>query len=379
MSFSEEIKAYIEANREEALSLLLRLARIPAPTGQESARAEFCRAWLAQHGAENVHIDAAGNVLLPLNCEGNGPVAVFAAHSDVVFPDTDALPLRREDGKIYCPGIGDNSANIVALLMAARFVLERGLRPKRGGVLFAVNAGEEGLGNLRGTRAVMEKYAGRVEEFISFDDGTLRVIDRCVGSRRYRVISRTAGGHSFTAFGSKNAIAVLSSVICDLYAQPVPETGKTTFNVGEIRGGTSVNTIAQRAEMLYEIRAEEREAMDAMERQFFTVLESHRSVDAELTVELLGERPCGSVDETRQRALAEAAARALEHHYGECRGFTSGSTDCNIPLSVGVPAVCVGCVVCGGTHTREEWAEEESLAPGLGVALEMVLRRFDNH
>lgn len=379
MPFAKEIREYMEACREEALSLLLRLARIPAPTGQEAARAEFCRAWLAYHGAEGVHIDGAGNVLWPLGCGDGGPVAVFAAHSDVVFPDTEALPLRVEGGKIFCPGVGDNSANIVALLMAARFVAERGLHPKRGGVLFAVNTGEEGLGNLRGTRAIMEKFSGRVEEFVSFDDGTVRVIDCCVGSRRYRVTSRTAGGHSFTAFGNTNAIAVLSAVVCDLYAQPLPKTGKTTFNVGTVRGGTSVNTIAQRAEMLYEIRAEEREAMEVMEKQFFDIVEAHRAEKAELTVELLGERPCGSADKARQGELASAAARALGRYYGECRGFVSGSTDCNIPLSMGVPAVCVGCVICFGTHTREEWAEEESLAPGLGVALEMVLRKFDNH
>jgi len=377
MPFAQEIRNYITAHSAEAEALLLRLARIPAPTGEESARAAFCRDWLAQHGAENVHIDAVGNCLWELNCEGNDPVAVFAAHSDVVFPDREALPLRVEEEKIFCPGIGDNSANIAALLMAARFAAERGLRPKRGGVVFAVNAGEEGLGNLRGTRAIMEKYAGRVEEFVSFDDGTVRVIDRCVGSRRYRVTARTAGGHSFTAFGNKNAIAALSALICDLYAQPIPEwMGKITFNVGEIRGGTSVNAIAQHAEMLYEIRAEAREAMDEMEKRFFAALDARSAPDAVLTAELLGERPCGSAEETRQRALAEAAARALERHYGECRGFTVGSTDCNIPLSLGVPAVCLGCVICGGTHTREEWARRDSLAPGLGVALEMVLRRF---
>ena len=376
MPFSQEIRTYIETHREDALELLRQLAVIPAPTGEENARAEFCRRRLAEFGAENVHIDAVGNCLWALNCEGEGPVAVFAAHSDVVFPDRAALPWREESGRIFCPGVGDNSANIAALLMAARFVAERGLRPKRGGVLFAVNSGEEGLGNLRGTRAIMEKYAGRVEEFVSFDDGTLRVIDRCIGSRRYRVTARTAGGHSYTSFGAKNAIALLSAVVCDLYGQKLPEAGKTTFNVGVVSGGTSVNTIAPRAEMLYEIRAENGAAMEAMERQLFEILAARRAEDAELSAELLGERPCGADAGAPQKALAEAAAEALRRHFGECRGFTDGSTDCNIPLSQAVPSVCLGCVVCGGTHTREEWALKESLAPGLGVALEMVLRRF---
>ena len=377
MEWTSELLNYPEACRQEAYELLLELARIPAPSNHEEARAAFCRQWLEEMGAAGVTVDEALNVIYPICCEGDGPITVYMAHSDVVFPDTDPLPLKVEDGRIYCPGVGDDTANAVALLMAAKYIAQRGLSPRDGGVLLVINSGEEGLGNLKGCRAIMEKYGDRVREFVTFDGYAEGIAHRAVGSKRYRVEIETEGGHSYGKFGNRNAIAYLASLIDTLYTIKVPSKGKTTYNVGTVSGGTSVNTIAQHAEMLYEFRSDEYENLAIMEQHFQAAIEFYRTKGITVKVTLLGERPCGKeIDAAAHEALMSRAAAAVANHYGLEVKFRPGSTDCNIPLSMGIPAVCIGCVRGGGAHTREEYVEIDSLAPGLGVAAEMILRHF---
>ena len=171
MQLSEEIIRYIDSHADEALALLLELAVIPAPSNHEEKRAEFCRGWLEKQGAQGVYIDEALNVIYPLGDTGTNPLVVYMAHSDVVFPDTTPLPLTVEADRICCPGIGDDSANVAALLLAAKYLAETGLQPTDTGVLLVVNAGEEGLGNLKGSRKIMEQYGSRVREFVSLDGG----------------------------------------------------------------------------------------------------------------------------------------------------------------------------------------------------------------
>ena len=166
----------IDAYWQESYDLLLELARIPAPSNHEEKRAEFCKAWLEKQGAEGVYIDEALNVVYPVGCEGEKPIAVFMAHSDVVFPDTDPLPLKVEDGRIYCPGIGDDTADVAALLMAAKYIARNRLRPKEYGVLLVVNSGEEGLGNLKGVRKIVADYGSRIREFVTWTNRHKNVI-----------------------------------------------------------------------------------------------------------------------------------------------------------------------------------------------------------
>lgn len=367
----------IDAYWQESYDLLLELARIPAPSNHEEKRAEFCKAWLEKQGAEGVYIDEALNVVYPVGCEGEKPIAVFMAHSDVVFPDTDPLPLKVEDGRIYCPGIGDDTADVAALLMAAKYIARNRLRPKEYGVLLVVNSGEEGLGNLKGVRKIVADYGSRIREFISFDAHNCMGVNRAVGSRRYRVEFDTEGGHSYSAFGNRNAIACLASMIDALYSIKVPEKGKTTYNVGTISGGTSVNTIAQHAEMLYEFRSDERESLDIMEWHFQAAVEFYRAKGIGVTVTQVGERPCsGDVDEEKMKELMARASAASLRYYGQEITYGPGSTDCNIPLSVGIPAVCVGCYFGAGSHTREEYVEISSLLPGQKVAFDLILHHF---
>ena len=374
MELTSKILEEMELHRQEAYDLLLELAQIPAPSGQEVLRAEFCKNWLESQGAEGVYVDEALNVIYPVGVGAENPLVCFVAHSDVVFPDTEPLPLKVEDGKIYCPGVGDDTANVVALMMTAKFIAQKKWQAKDLGLLLVVNSGEEGLGNLKGTRQLMADYGHRIREFVAFDAHDCQGVAIAVGSRRYKIEIDTEGGHSFTAFGNRNAIAYLASLIDTLYTIKVPPMGKTTYNVGTISGGTSVNTIAQHAEMLYEFRSDNREAMDIMDRHLMAAIEFYRTKGVQVTVTAVGDRPCGGdVDEGKVQAMMDWANEASIRHYGRPHTFGRGSTDCNIPLSMGIPSICVGCYNGAGSHSRQEWVAIDSLLPGLKFALDLMI------
>lgn len=358
----------------EALELMCELAKIPAPSNHEEKRAEFCKTWLENIGAEGVFIDDVLNVVYPLGSL-DGDIVVIMAHSDVVFPDTDELPLKIENGRVYCPGIGDDTAHVTGLLLAAKNIIEKKLKPKNCGVLLVVNSGEEGLGNLKGSREIMRVYGDRVKEFITFDGNVKAIHGKTVGSRRFKVEIATEGGHSYQAFGNRNAIACLASLIDKLYKIQVPKIGKTTYNVGLINGGTSVNTIAQNAEALIEFRSDERAAIDIMQKEFDRII---GETEGDVKVTLIGDRPCaGDVDRDKQTALEERVAAAVKKHCGIDVKNTPGSTDCNVPSSMGIPAVCVGLVDTTGAHTRSEYVEIESIEPGMELAKEIVNYYFE--
>lgn len=377
MKLTNEVLTYIRDHQQEAYELLLELAQIPAPSNHEQQRAEFCRAWLTQQGAEGVYVDDALNVVYPVGCDDRNDLVVFMAHSDVVFPDTDQLLLRVEDGRIYCPGVGDDTANAVALLMAAKYIAQQQWQPKEFGVLLVINSGEEGLGNLKGCRKIMGDFGHRVREFIALDGQSYYGVTKAVGSRRYRIEVTTEGGHSYANFGNRNAIAYLASLITKLYQVEVPKLGRTTYNVGTVSGGTSVNTIAQQAQMLYEFRSDERAALDIMQQHFDTAVAELRTAGVGISVTLVGDRPCGaSVDELAMAALMEKAQQASLRRNGRGLSLSSGSTDCNIPLSMGIPAICVGCYRGGGAHTREEYVDIDSLHPGMEFAFDLILGYF---
>lgn len=359
-------------HHQELLALIRQLCAIPAPSHQEQARAAFCQTWLQEAGLP-ASIDAASNVVCPINCGTSNAITLFLAHTDTVFPDLEPLPIHEDASRIHCPGVGDDTTNVAQLMLVAREMKRQNICPSNGW-LFVWNSGEEGLGNLKGCRQILRDYAGRIAQVYALDGGYDAVVNRPVGSTRYRITVRTQGGHSYGNFGRPNAIAALSAIICDLYALPLPQTGKTTFNVGTLQGGTSVNTIAQQAEMLFEFRADERENLAAMEAQLKTVLQAHRAKGLDIQVEVLGQRPCmGAIDAVRQHALEQRVASLIARHTGKPPIFTSGSTDCNLPMAQGIPAVCFGGYRGQGAHTREEWIDKESLKIGLQIVYEAVL------
>ena len=376
---SWEWKAFMKNGTAQLEQLLKAISVIPAPSGSEEKRAEFVKKWLEAQGAEGVYIDEAKNVIFPMNCDGRNDITVFAAHTDVVFPDEKELPWREDDKNFYCPGVGDNTVCLATMLTVIKFILQNQIKPK-GAVLFVANACEEGLGNLKGTRRLFEDYKGRITRFYTFDGQYQAVVSRCVGSHRYEVSCTTEGGHSYNAFGNHNAIACLADFISDLYAIEVPkkENCKTTYNVGVISGGTSVNTIAQSASMLFEYRSDDAACLAKMEKAFQEKLTAaNASGKGIFRAALVGARPCQEkMDERVHQTMLHRAITIQEEESGQEVCLCSGSTDCNIPMSLGVPAVCVGVYNGGGAHTYEEWVEKESLPIGLRIVYRLVLDYF---
>lgn len=365
---------YAAECREEAIELLRTLGRIPAPSHHEGLRAAYIRSWLLEQGAEDVVIDSAKNVLFGIGCREHADIVVFAAHTDVVFPDTDTLPMHESEGRLYAPGIGDDTANLVHLLMGAKYLLKHKL-PTTCGILFAANSCEEGLGNLEGVKEIFSEYGSRIKAFYSFDCYMPTCCADAVGSYRYRVTCKTQGGHSFADFGEPNAIEVLCRLVERLYRCPLPEGGKTTFNVGRIEGGTTVNAIAQACSMLYEFRSTEQASLLTMDAAFQETLESCRAPGVELTAQLMGVRPGnGAMNEAAQQALNQQTAEIIRSFCPEPICFAPSSTDSNIPLSLGIPANTVGTIRGGGAHTREEWVELDSMDPGQAIALSLMLQ-----
>ncbi len=369
---SERLENFLADNRKHHYDITVELAQIPAPSNKEEKRARWVKNYFDSLGGTQSYIDDALNVVLPLNCENCNEIVVFMAHTDVVFPDETPLPLEVRDGKIHCPGICDDTANLTTLLLIAKYILENNLKPDTG-LLIVANSGEEGLGNLKGSRQIMQDYKGRIKEFISFDGTFGYICNDAVGSHRYSVEIKTEGGHSYGNFGNRNAIAFLASMINTLYTVKVPPMGKTTYNVGTIEGGTSVNTIAQNAKMLYEYRSDNMESLAIMEKMFNSVVESYKNMGVDVNVEVLGKRPCkGVVDETALNNLSIKAAAISEYFTGIKCGFGASSTDCNTPLSQGVPAVCLGLCEGRGAHTRSEWLETDSLPAGAKIAAAFI-------
>ena len=374
----QQFEMAIENMQRDVIDLIKALCAIPAPSHHEQKRAAFIKDWFIRRDME-AEIDDALNVLCPMGLDQYEQMVVIMAHTDTVFPDMEPMPLREDEEKIYCPGVGDDTTNVAAMMLLAEYLHKTQLKPKCG-ILFVANACEEGLGNLKGCKAIMNRFGSRVKAFISLDGGYSHVCSRAVGSSRYRITARTRGGHSFSDFGNRNAIAVLADLIGKLYEQTVPvfENTHTTFNVGMISGGTSVNTIAQEADMLYEYRSDDAICLDVMEAQLQKALAESKLPDAHIDIDLLGLRPCGrGVDQTAQEELETLCISAIEQYVGKKPQLASGSTDCNIPLSMGIPSVCFGLYIGEGEHTREEWVDKASICPGMKAAANVIMNWFD--
>jgi acetylornithine deacetylase/succinyl-diaminopimelate desuccinylase-like protein len=227
-----------------------------------------------------------------------------------------------------------------------------------------------------GVKEIFKKYEGRVKQFVTIDSNIGSVVNMSVGSHRYEVIAETEGGHSFSKFGNKNAIAALSEVVCEIYKLQVPkkENTITTYNVGNIEGGTSVNTIAQKASMLCEYRSNDRECLAIMKAEFERIFAAADTEETKLTVNLIGNRPCkGEVDPEAEAALIDAYRQAVKAVTGEDIVLRMASTDANIPMSLGIPAIDVGSYIGAGAHRREEYIEKAFLVPGLEIIIRTAM------
>ncbi len=375
MALDQKMENYALSVQEEIKQIIRDMCAIPAPSHHEEKRAEFCKKWFEDNGFENVSIDAALNVLAPVNVTSDNKITIYMAHTDTVFPELTPLPFSEDEEFMYSPGVTDDTANLAVLMVCARYFKDN-FKGGKDGVLFVANSCEEGLGNLKGSRQIMTDFASRTKEFITIDGTSLdRIVTCAVGSHRYKVSVRTEGGHSYGNFGNRNAIAALSSMISLLYSVKVPVEGnsKTTYNVGTISGGTSVNTIAQDACMMYEYRSDNKNCLAKMQKMFEQTIETFRSMGINVDVEKVGDRPCsGTIDETAFSSLKNRISLAIKDTLGLDSREASSSTDANMPLSLGIPAVCISGCRGVGCHTREEKLEKASLLPGCRLLLDII-------
>lgn len=375
---NNEIKEYAKENYERALELVREMCKIPAPSHLEHKRAEFCKKWFNDMGAKDAYIDDALNVICPINCENSNEITVFAAHIDTVFPDTEPMPFSEDEEKMYCPGVSDDTASVAVLMLTAEYFIKNNIVPQKG-VMFVCNSCEEGLGDLKGTKQLFKDYEGRISQFVSFDSNLDKVYERCIGSHRYEVEVLTEGGHSQGNFGNDNAIDVIAGIIKKIYSIQLPkkEGAVTTYNVGTITGGTSVNTIAQNAKMLCEYRSGDVECLAIIKKKFEEIFESARTEKIKVNVTLVGDRPCQNIQKEKIEKMKKIALPIIEEVIGKQAVLSEASTDCNVPLSLGISALCVGTNIHGGVHTREEWLDKKSILPGLEIGIR-IARAYTN-
>jgi tripeptide aminopeptidase len=352
---------FLKVDNENTTLEQVAITEIPAPTFQEQERGLIYQKKLIEYGLKNVKVDNQGNVFGIRPGIGNGPKLVVAAHLDTVFPEDTDVKAKYKDGRIYAPGISDNGRGLASVLTLLRAIDKASIHTT-GDIILGATVGEEGLGDLNGVKALFEKNED-IDGFISIEPGDReRITYLATGSRRYRVTYSGPGGHSFGDFGKPSAIHALGRAISRISDLQTPKVPKTTFNVGTITGGTSVNTISARAEMLIDMRSVSQDALTMLEDKVIHILknaaeeENKRWKTNEITVEmnLVGDRPAGTQQDDSiivQAALASAAALGFEPVLDE-----PSSTDSNVPISLGIPAVTLGGGgEYGGCHTLEEF------------------------
>lgn len=372
MQDRKDLDAFIAAHREEAEQTLMELARLPAPTRHEEQRAAYVMHWLRHHGSNEVWKDSAGNVISSFACSRYNDITVFAAHMDVVFDDRMPLPLSRRGRKVFCPGCGDDTANLVNLLYLSQYISENSDRLKTG-ILIVADTCEEGLGNSDGIRTLFSNYGDRIRRFYSFDAYMGMIMNGAVGSHRYRIAIQTEGGHSYQNFGNANAIAQAAELIQMIYSQPLPSAMKTTYNVGRIEGGTTVNSIAEHVEFLYEYRSESEECLKQMKQNLKEIIHTFRQKNRTVHVEVIGIRPGeGKIDQEDFQKWTEENEKTVSLYYPGPYHLAANSSDANIPLSMGIYANTIGTIRGGNPHTREEWIDLDSLSTGMGMALSLA-------
>lgn len=343
-----------------ALQLAADLCLIPAPTGDETARAEFVAQALNQRGYDT-EIDDIANVYA-YRGPANGPSLMLLAHTDTVFPAGTPLTVQRFDGKVAGPAIGDNCLGVAAMLTAIDILDSLGIATDAG-IRIVANVGEEGLGNLRGAWRAVQRFQDETAAVIAVEGHNFgRITNIGVGSKRWRVTVLGPGGHSWGAFGEPSAIHGLGRIIASISRLEVPEDPRTSFNVGIIEGGTSINTIAPVASALIDMRSVDKQALENLAEQVGRIIEAETIEGLSADIEVLGERPAGST--SVDHLIVKAAERTLEWLNVE-PAFDASSTDANVAISLGIPAICIGITQGGRVHTTEEFIYTEPVKHGI--------------
>ena len=357
--------AHLEATDADAVRDLIMLTEIPAPPFKEEVRARKYAEMLREAGADSVWIDEVGNVIGLRKGQKGGRVLAISGHLDTVFPEGTDVTVKQRGDTLYAPGIGDDTRGLIAVLQTLRALEAAGIETE-GDVLFIGTVGEEGLGDLRGVKHLFRDGGPRIDAFISIDGSDdQRIVSQALGSRRYRVTFTGPGGHSWGAFGTANPAHALGRAIrlFDEAADRFTATGtRTSYNVGRIGGGTSVNSVPFEAWMEVDMRSESQERLMQIDSIFRATMQTaleeqnrvhRRGAPLEVDVQLVGDRPSGETDPNASLVLRAAAAT---YHFGGEPRLQRSSTDSNVPISKGIPAITIGGGgVGGGAHSPDEW------------------------
>ena len=374
---------FFETNADAITAEQIGICSVPASPFGEQERAEYLQRKFLDLGLTEVEIDEEGNCLGLIKGSSPRPLMVASAHLDTVFSNDTDFNVVRRDGKLFAPGIADDGCGLAALIALAQ-AIQTGPIPIEGSILFVGTVGEEGEGNLRGVRHLFTKgrWASQIDAFLSFDGpGLDRITNRALGSHRYRVEVTGPGGHSWGDFGLPNPVHAIGRAISRLAAYPAPKEPRTTFNVGRIEGGTSVNSIPSRATIEVDLRSSAERELQRLDAFFRRAM--REAVDEEnairragdpllnLNVDLIGERPTG---ETPARSPLVELALEATRMLGVLPRLDQSSTDSNLPISLGVPAITLGAGGSSGcSHTLDEWYDARDRDLGLKRGLLVIL------
>lgn len=374
---------FFETNADAITEEHVRICSIPASPFGEQQRAQYLSHKFREIGLTEVEIDDEGNCLGLLKGSSQKPLLVVSAHLDTVFSTDTDFTVTTRAGKLFAPGIADDGCGLAALIALVQAMQAEQI-PIEGSVLFVGTVGEEGEGNLRGVRYLFTKgrWATQIDAFLSFDGpGLDRITNRALGSHRYRVEITGPGGHSWGDFGLPNPVHAIGRAISRLAAYPAPKDPRTTFNVGRIEGGTSVNSIPNRASIEVDLRSAAERELQRLDAFFRRAM--REAVDEEnatrrvgdlplnLKVDLIGERPTG---ETRADSPLVEVALEATRALGVTPRLDQSSTDSNLPISLGIPAITLGAGgSSGSSHSLDEWYDPRERDLGLKRGLLVIL------
>ena len=371
----------LAARDESVLRTQIAVSEIPAPTGDEFRRATWIASRFTALGLADVRTDRAGNVIGRRPGASDGPSVAVCAHLDTVFPPNTPLGVRRDGSRLAGPGIGDNGRGLAAMLALAEEI--DGVRVRvQTPIDFVATTGEEGVGDLRGAKAFFAGAAGQIAAAIALDGaGDERVVHRALGARRFRVTYRGTGGHSWAAYGVANPVHAAATAVATLGALALPHEPRTTLTVGRIGGGIAVNAIPECGWFEVDLRSVSATVLERYDRDVRAAVHAAAATEnvrraagtRALTVEIevIGDRPCGDIPADNPLVVAAIEATRL---VGRAPDLATASTDANVPISLGIPAVAIGAGGTGGdAHTISEWYDNADGTLGLARALTTIV------
>lgn len=358
----------IQSIAQLVIDLACTIQQIPAPTFGEQERSAYIEQRFSKDGLAQVSRDSLGNVYALIPGRSAGPPLIVTAHMDTVFPTEIDLTLTSDSGRISGPGIGDNSLGVAALVSLAWTIKD----PPRD-IWLVANVCEEGLGNLHGIKEVVNRFGNNIHAYIVLEGMSLgHIYHAGLSVQRYRITVTTPGGHAWVDYGKPSAVHQLAELIVQLNHLPIPIQPRTSLNVGVIRGGTSINTIASEASMELDLRSESNQNLVSLASTVEALVMSAQQKFPPLVhtkVEMIGMRPAGRIEV--DHPLVQLAVSCLQEQ-GITPRFSIGSTDANYPLSQGLPAICVGVTTGGGAHTMGEYINTQPLQQGLNQLHRLV-------